>query len=65
MTAKRFLPPLLALVLLMSVVPGTASSKNLASGPLAKVVCSIPHAWLLRIWIGYRADRSAEIQILP
>src|SRR5206468_5867169 len=34
-------------------------------GSLATLACSLPHAWLLRTWRGYRPDRSAEIQILP
>jgi Type I phosphodiesterase / nucleotide pyrophosphatase len=34
-------------------------------GRLAALACSMPHEWLLRTWRGWRADRSAEIQILP
>ena len=64
MVPKRLLPPLVAFLLAMSAVPGTATSKE-AGGPVAKVACAIPHDWLLRIWRGYRPDRGAEIQILP
>ena len=41
--------------------PGTGHP----TGRLAEVACSLPHEWLVRTWRGWRADRSAEIQILP
>jgi hypothetical protein len=34
-------------------------------GSAEELACSIPHEWLLRTWRGWRADRSAELQILP
>jgi len=34
-------------------------------GSPEELACSIPHEWLLRTWRGWRADRGAEIQILP
>jgi Type I phosphodiesterase / nucleotide pyrophosphatase len=35
------------------------------SGTPADIACSLPHEWLVRTWRGWRADRSAELQILP
>jgi hypothetical protein len=35
------------------------------SGFAQKVACGLPPQWLLRIWRGYSAERSADIQILP
>ncbi|MGQ0670415.1 MAG: alkaline phosphatase family protein [Actinomycetota bacterium] len=43
----------------ISPVPGVEA------GSPAALACSLPHEWLLRTWRGYRADRAAEIQILP
>jgi Type I phosphodiesterase / nucleotide pyrophosphatase len=49
--------------------PTAASSPTAVSrsrvGSLREVVCSLPHEWLLRTWRGWRADRGAEIQLLP
>ena len=32
---------------------------------MVRIACSIPHAWLLRTWRGWRPDRSANLQVLP
>src|SRR5919106_3772328 len=36
-----------------------------ATGFGARMACSLPRQWLLRIYRGYDAERSAELQILP
>lgn len=41
------------------------ATPELATGSLAELACSLPHEWLLRTWRGHRADRGAELQILP
>ncbi len=46
--------------------PGTPSEvPGVLPGSVEAAACSLPHEWLLRIWRGYRADRGAEIQMLP
>jgi len=37
----------------------------LASGPLARRTCRLPHRYLLRIWRGYDQERSGELQLVP
>jgi hypothetical protein len=44
-------------------VPST--EPPLATGLAARLACSIPTQWLLRIWRGYDPERSADVQILP
>jgi hypothetical protein len=44
---------------------GPGQPSPLATGDLAELACSLPHQWLLRTWRGSRADRGAELQILP
>jgi Type I phosphodiesterase / nucleotide pyrophosphatase len=48
----------------------SASARPSQDGPQHRgapgdIACSLPHEWLLRTWRGWRADRSAELQILP
>ncbi len=38
---------------------------DMRSRSLRHLACSLPHQWLLRTWRGWRADRGAEIQMLP
>jgi type I phosphodiesterase/nucleotide pyrophosphatase len=56
------------LVVALAVPLVTASAVPVASGAadadLAAIACSMPHAWLLRTWRGYRADHSGNLQIL-
>jgi predicted AlkP superfamily pyrophosphatase or phosphodiesterase len=35
-----------------------------ADADLVAVACSLPHAWLLRTWHGYRADHSGNLQMI-
>ncbi len=65
MTPKRLLPLLVVFVVLTSLSPAVSASQQSEAATLAKIACSMPHEWLLRIWRGYRPDRSAEIQIVP
>jgi hypothetical protein len=45
---------------------GTATTPaQFAKGPFARMACSLPERWLLRILHGYFPGRSGEIQILP
>jgi hypothetical protein len=55
----------LVLAALTSLSPAVSAAPQAAEGPIAKVACDLPHEWLLRIWRGYRPDRSAEIQLVP
>lgn len=49
-----------------SPVPTTVPPpEDLASGPLARRACGLPHRHLLRIWRGYDAERSGELQLVP
>jgi hypothetical protein len=41
------------------------SPEDLASGPLARRTCRLPHRHLLRIWRGYDPERSGELQLVP
>jgi hypothetical protein len=62
---KRLLPLLLVFVVLTSLSPAVSASSESISASLAKIACAMPHEWLLRIWRGYRSDRSAQIQLVP
>jgi hypothetical protein len=44
--------------------PSPATSTPAASG-MTKLVCGLPHSWLVRMWRGYSPQRSGELQILP
>lgn len=50
-------------------LPSSAPSPSVdllpADDPMARVACGLPEPWVNRIARGYRADRSAELQILP
>ncbi|MGH2674672.1 MAG: hypothetical protein ACRDH1_04575, partial [Actinomycetota bacterium] len=43
----------------------TPSPPDLATGPLARRACALPHRHLLRIWRGYDPERSGELQLVP
>jgi hypothetical protein len=62
---KRLLPLLLVFVVLTSISPAVSASPESIAASLAKIACAMPHEWLLRIWRGYRPDRSAQIQLVP
>jgi hypothetical protein len=63
---KRLLPLLLVLVALTSLSPAvSASQEGSLEASLIKSTCNLPKSWLLRIWHGYRPDRSAQIQLVP
>ena len=45
---------------------GTGQGTPVAAGPFVRMICEdIPRAYLLRVWRGYRADRSGDIQFIP
>jgi len=64
-TPKRLLPLLAVLVVVASASPAVSASQGSLEQSLIKTTCSLPHSWLLRIWNGYRPDRSAQIQLVP
>jgi hypothetical protein len=54
------------LVALTSLSPAvSASQEGSLEASLIKSTCNLPKSWLLRIWHGYRPDRSAQIQLVP
>jgi hypothetical protein len=75
MSLRRTLSPLIAFAVITAACSESDGDRDgdrdrgdgsaAAEGPVGKVVCGLPETWLQRIWRGYRADRSAELQILP
>lgn len=58
-----------ALALAVALVPAcTGGRTHVEDTPAASLgarVCDLPHAWLLRTWRGWNAERGGDVQILP
>jgi hypothetical protein len=60
-TVRRLVPAFFVLVLATN-----GALPHAAAGPSwAKIACGLPHEQIQRVYDGYRADRSGEVQFLP
>jgi hypothetical protein len=45
----------------LTIRPASRAGASQSDQDLINLVCSLPHEWLLRMWRGYRSDRSGEL----